>query len=88
MCDMGVYFEPPRRQAKKQWSVVRFLAENGYRFQTEGSKAYIDHFLLRSKNPSLKEVQHRIEVEKQVTESNRIKSKSKEYEEEKRQRHL
>jgi hypothetical protein len=85
---MGVYFEPPRRQAKKQWSVMQLLAENGYRFQTEGSKAYIDHFLLCSKNSSLKEVQNRIKVEKQEIESNRNKSKSKESKEEKRLRHL
>lgn len=46
MIDMGIYFEPPRRQAKRAWEIVRLLSENGYRFQDEGDKAYIDTFIL------------------------------------------
>lgn len=88
MHDMGIYFEPPRRQAKKQWSVMKLLAESGYRFQTEGSKAFIVHYILCSKNSSLKEVQNRINLEKQVRENSRMKSRLKGCKEEKTRQHL
>jgi len=64
MYDMGVYFEPPPRRAKQSWFVMQLLAENGYSFQTEGAKAFIDHFILCSKNPRPRAVQERIESEK------------------------
>ena len=51
MRDMGVYFEPPRRQAKKAWAVARLLAENGYRFQTEGAVDYIRAYIMGGKRP-------------------------------------
>jgi hypothetical protein len=65
MSDMGIYFEPPRRQARKAWAIMRFLAENGYSFQTEGSKSYIEHFILASKRPRFQDVINRVEQEKQ-----------------------
>src|SRR4051812_12825530 len=30
MWDMGVYFEPLRRQARKAWTIIQLLAESGY----------------------------------------------------------
>ena len=65
MTEMGIYFEPPRKQATKQWKVMQLLAENGYKFQTEGSKAYIDSVILKTKNPRIKQVKEIIETHKQ-----------------------
>src|SRR5262245_33654904 len=76
MLDMGIYFEPPRRQARKAWAIMRLLAENGYTFQSEGSKAFISGFLLETKRPRIQDVVERIEQEKQrrneLRERNRI----------------
>jgi hypothetical protein len=66
MRDMGIYFEPPRRQARKAWAIMQFLAENGYSFQTEGNKFYIEHFILASKRPRIQDVITRIEQENQL----------------------
>jgi len=62
---MGVYFEPPPLRAKKAWAIMELLSRSGYRFQTEGSKALIDSFILTTKRPTLEGVQRRIEVLKQ-----------------------
>jgi len=55
---------------------MQFLAENGYSFQTEGSKSYIEHFILASKRPRIQDVIKRIEQEKQrireLNERNRL----------------
>jgi hypothetical protein len=67
MRDMGIYFEPPRRQARKAWAIMRLLAENGYSFQREGDKSYIEHFILASKRPRIQDVIKKIEQEKQLT---------------------
>ena len=64
MADMGIYFEPPRRQAKKAWAVMQLLAENGYKFQTEGNKAFIEWEILASKRPRIEDVKQRIEQDK------------------------
>ena len=60
MTDMGIYFEPPKRQALKKWQIIRLLAERNYKFQTEGSKVYIEKIILGEKNPSLKKVKEAI----------------------------
>ena len=57
---MGIYFEPPRRTAKKAWAVMELVCINGYRFQTEGSKAYLEEFILRGAKQKPREVQRRI----------------------------
>lgn len=79
MHDMRIYFEPPRRQARKAWAIMRLLAENGYSFQTEGSKAYIEHFFLASKRPRTQDVIKRIEQEKQRETELRQKNRLDEY---------
>jgi hypothetical protein len=79
MRDMGIYFEPPRRQARKAWAIMRFLAENGYSFQTEGSKSYIEHFILASNRPRIQDVVKRIEQEKQRITELREKDRLDEY---------
>ncbi len=64
MTDMGAYFEPPRKLNKKRWAVMKILADYGYKFQSEGSKAYIKAFILQAKNPRVADVIERIELEK------------------------
>ncbi|MEM9541854.1 MAG: hypothetical protein AAGA60_20455 [Cyanobacteria bacterium P01_E01_bin.42] len=86
MCDMGVYFEPPRKQAKKSWEIVRLLAENGYRFHTEGSVAYIKTFILCSKHPRIEDVRRMITIEKQELEMKKMKERLKYYKEEKKKK--
>src|SRR5262249_45931802 len=88
MRDMGIYFEAPRKQARKAWAILRLLAENGYIFQTEGSKSYIEHFILAvgklriqnviglaAKRPRIQDVIKRIEQEKKLT--NKLKEKNR-----------
>ena len=36
---MGAYFEPPRKSDHRMWEVLKVLARDGYRFDTEGSRA-------------------------------------------------
>jgi hypothetical protein len=79
MRDMGIYFEPPRRQARKAWAIMQFLAENGFSFQTEGSKSYIEHFILASKRPRIQDVIKRVEQEKQRVTDLRQKNRHDEY---------
>jgi hypothetical protein len=61
--DFGVYFQPPRRQAKRTWAIMKLLAGHNYRFQTEGSVAFINQFILAGSRTSLKAVCERIERE-------------------------
>lgn len=75
MIDMGAYFEPPRKLNKRRWKAMKVLAENGYKFQSEGSKVYIETFILGSKNPSVEKVKETIEIEKQNKIENQIKQK-------------
>ena len=86
MYDMGVYFEPPRKQAKKSWEIVQLLAQNGYRFQTEGSVVYIQTFILGSERPRIEEVRRIIGLEKQYREEMKAKERLKTHKEEKRRR--
>lgn len=65
MIDMGAYFEPPRKLSKKRWHVMKILANYGYKFNSEGTKAYIKIFILQVKNPRVADVIERIESEKQ-----------------------
>ena len=88
MTDMGVYFEPPKRQAKKRWEIMKLLAENGYKFQTEGSKFYIDAFILESKNPSIIRIRELITDSQQNSRNNFLKEKVKRYKEQKRDKTL
>jgi hypothetical protein len=83
---MGIYFEPPRRQARKAWAIMRFLAENGYCFRTEGSKSYIEHIILASKRPRIRDVIKRVEQEKQQVTELRQKNRLDEYKREKQLR--
>lgn len=75
MIDMGIYFEPPKRQAKKRWEIMKFLADNGYKFQSEGVKKYIESFIFQTKNPRFNDVKERVEFEKINKEKSRIKQR-------------
>jgi hypothetical protein len=66
MCDMGIYFEPPPSRAKKAWAIMELLSRNGYRFSTEGNKAFIASFILTTKRPTLADVRRRIDLLKKI----------------------
>jgi hypothetical protein len=67
---MGVYFEPPPSRAKKCWAIMELLSRSGYKFQTEGSKAFIDSFVLTTRRPTLEGVRRQIEnLEKEDAET-------------------
>ena len=70
MTDMGAYFEPPRKLNKKRWSVMKVLADYGYKFNTKESFIYIQNRILQAKNPRVADVIERIEVEKQRRNNN------------------
>ena len=40
MTEMGAYFEPPKKSDQRTWEVLKALARDGYRFHTEGSRAF------------------------------------------------
>jgi hypothetical protein len=65
MIDMGKYFAAPKRLNKKRWEVMKVLADNGYKFQSPETNAYIQNFILQAKNPRIVDVIERIELEKQ-----------------------
>jgi len=69
---MGVYFEPPARRAKKAWQIMELLWINGYRFPSEGSKAYVDAFILKGARNRVGEIRRRIELERGARERSRI----------------
>jgi hypothetical protein len=75
MTDMGAYFEPPRKLNVKRWAVMKVLADYGYKFQSEGSKAYIKAYILQAKNPRLADVFERIESERKQKEKSRIQQR-------------
>jgi hypothetical protein len=81
MSDMGVYFEPPRRQAKKSWAIVELLAQSGYKFQTEGGVAYIKTFILGAECPRIEDVKRNVELAKQSIEEANAKTRLRGYKE-------
>ena len=86
MTDMGVYFEPPRSHAIKTWAIMELPSRSGYRFMTEGSKAFIDSYILLTKNPTLEPVRRRIEHLRRQNEEATVGVKVNRYKEEKKQR--
>lgn len=84
MWDMGVYFEPPRQSNKKAWISMQLLAENGYRFDSEGSSIYIRKYILTTQNPRTHEVRSNIAAEKQTKYDSKLKAKIDYYKEAKR----
>lgn len=86
MRDMGVSFEPPRRQARKAWAIMQLLSNRGYGFQTEGSKAYIEAFILVTKRPSIESVRRRIDLMNSQEEQSNIIVRLKNYKEQKKKR--
>ena len=73
--DMGVYFEPPGKRAKKAWQIMELLWMNGYRFASEGSKAYVDAFILKGAGNRVDEIRRRIELESEARERSRIRER-------------
>jgi hypothetical protein len=41
MIDMGSYFETPKHSNSRLWALMEELAETGYRFHTEASRAFL-----------------------------------------------
>ena len=64
MTDMGAFFEPPRKLNAKRWTVMKVLADAGYRFNTKETFVYIQNRILQAKNPRVADVIERIEAEK------------------------
>jgi len=61
MTDMGTYFEPPPRSNTQLWAVLEALANTGYRFYTEGSRAFFfGAGKVGHRSPSTREVVLRI----------------------------
>ena len=65
---------------------MELLSRSGYRFATEGSKAFIDSFILTTKRPTLEGVRRRIELQKQQDEESKIKLRVKRYKAERKHR--
>ena len=65
MVDMGAYFPPPRKAAKKRWDVMRVLADRGYKFNSRQAQEHIERHILQVKNPRVVDVMERIELERQ-----------------------
>ena len=60
MCDMGVYFEPPRRLDIAGWTRMKVLAEFGYGFYTVAGKICIERDLVGTPPASPSEVRRRL----------------------------
>jgi hypothetical protein len=52
MRDMGKYFEPPRALDRRSWEIMRRVADAGLFFHSEGSKAFINAFIIGKLRPS------------------------------------
>ena len=65
MADMGAYFPPPRKAAKKRWDVMKVLADRGYKFNSSEAQEHIERRILQVKNPRVVDVMERIELERQ-----------------------
>lgn len=60
MRDMGKYFEPPRALDDRSWEIMGRLAEAGMTFHSEGSRAFINAFIIGKLRPSPSAVAARI----------------------------
>jgi DNA-directed RNA polymerase subunit RPC12/RpoP len=86
MYDFGVYFQPPRRQAKKAWAVMQLLAEYGYKFQTEGSTYYINNRILAGDTTSPERIRGFLEDREKTLSTDQINARLKFYKAEQRRR--
>jgi hypothetical protein len=57
---MGKYFEPPRALDKRSWQIMRRIADAGLSFHSEGSKAFINAFIIGKLHPSPSSMSARI----------------------------
>jgi hypothetical protein len=62
MTNMGSYFEAPKLSDRKMWAVMRELAEAGYRFRSEGSRAWFIGRKSGLRSPSTRTVMSRIQA--------------------------
>ena len=74
MTDMGIYFEPPRRNALRKWKLMQILGEKGYKFQTEGSAFYIKKYVL-SENLSVEKLKRHVEFLEKESLERKIKER-------------
>ena len=68
MVDMGAYFPPPRKAAKKRWDVMKVLADRSYKFNCRDAQAHIEGRILQVRNPRVADVIERIEDERRRNE--------------------
>jgi hypothetical protein len=57
---MGKYFAPPRALDKRSWEIMRRIADSGFSFHSEGSRAFINAFIIGKLRPSPSSVSARI----------------------------
>lgn len=69
MVDMGAYFPPPRKAAKKRWDVMKALADHDLRFNSKDAKHFIESRILVVKNPRIADVVERIDEERHRNEN-------------------
>ena len=60
MAEMGAYFEPPKRSNVRMWEMLNALARDGYRFHTEGSRAFFHGPWSGGRIPSIRTVMGRM----------------------------
>ena len=60
MIEMGPYFEPPKRSNRQMWDVLNALARDGYRFHSEGSRAFFYGPCSEGRMPSTRTVLFRM----------------------------
>jgi hypothetical protein len=60
MVEMGPYFEPPKRSNRPMWETLKALARDGYRFHTEGSRAFFYGSWSDGRKPSTQTVMFRM----------------------------
>jgi hypothetical protein len=77
MRDMGIYFEPPRRNDIDAWKRLELLASRGFTFHSEGSKAYIKSFIFNVKRPSVRNLRATLEARAKEQEADEVAYRSK-----------
>jgi hypothetical protein len=60
MIEMGAYFEPSKRSNRRMWDTLKAQAWDGYRFHTEGSRAFFYGPWSDSRMPSTRTVMLRM----------------------------
>ena len=71
MINVGRYFEAPRQQKGKQWQLLQFLADKGYRWSSDGAKVWADNYLLQD-NPNLEKLAERLSAHSRKSDGEKL----------------